>query len=251
MKQSNNDILVDYLDKKLSPEESSELESLIQRDKTTASDFEYLKLAVETIRLNAIAGKVVAARGTLLANPDMQTTTNQGTVRQLYKTALRIAAVLILLFSSAVVYKYTSVSNQSVYTNQFVPYDLSITRGGESRDGVAEAYNNKNWNNVVALFNIQKTKDNKSYFLAAMAEMQLHQYDQAANLFQHILGSNSGDGSFQEEAEYYCALAYLMNHEEAKSIVLINKIKSDPSHRYYPVASKITNIDLKIIDLKK
>jgi hypothetical protein len=83
-----------------------------------------------------------------------------------------------------------------------------------------------------------------------MAEMQLQQYARAANLFQHILGNVSEDSSFQEEAEYYGALAFLGNHEVVKSIGLINKIKSDPSHRYFPLASKITGIDLKIIELK-
>ena len=251
MKQPNNELLIDYLDKQLSEEENSELEFIIQQDKNTASEFEYLKFAVETIRLNAITGKVSEVRRSMTATQDNQTGQKHGVIRQLYRTGLRIAAIFVLVISSAVVYKYVSVSSQSVYKNQFVPYDLSITRGGEGRDREAEAYNNKNWTRVVELFNDQKINSNKSYFLAAMAEMQLQQYARAANLFQHILGNISEDSSFQEEAEYYGALAYLKNHEEAKSIDLINKIKSDPGHRYYPLASKITGIDLKIIDLKK
>lgn len=251
MKQPNNELLIDYLDKKLSPEENTELESIIGQDKNTASDFEYLKLAVETVRLNAIAGKVSAVFQSLHATSHNQSARDHGTIRQLYRTGLRIAAILVLMFSSAVVYKYITITSQSVYKNQFVPYDLSITRGEEVRDREAEAYSNKNWSQVTAIFNSQKVKSNKSYFLAAVAEMQLQHYAQAVNLFQYILGNISEDSSFQEEAEYYCALAYLMNHEEAKSIGLLNKIKSDINHRYYPLASKITDTDLKIIDLKK
>ena len=41
-----------------------------------------------------------------------------------------------------------------------------------------------------------------------------------------------------------------MNHEDAKGIQLINKMKADTSHTYYPLASKLSPIDLKIIELK-
>jgi hypothetical protein len=58
------------------------------------------------------------------------------------------------------------------------------------------------------------------------------------------------DHSFQDESEYYLSLAYMMNHEEAKSLQLINKIKADTSHTYYPLASKLAPIDLKIMELK-
>ncbi len=86
-----------------------------------------------------------------------------------------------------------------------------------------------------------------------MAEMQLNHFPQAVNLFENILNTNgkTGDSSFQEESEYYLSLAYLMNHEENKSILLLDKIKADTSHTYYPLASKLSSIDLKIIELKK
>jgi hypothetical protein len=32
---------------------------------------------------------------------------------------------------------------------------------------------------------------------------------------------------------------------------MINKIKSNPGHTYYPLVTKISPIDLKIIELKK
>jgi hypothetical protein len=251
MKQPNNELLIDYLDGKLSPEENSELEFVLQEDKNTSIDLEYLKLALDTVRLNAITGKVNAVRQSIMATPANKISVNRGTVRTMYRNVMRIAAIVVLTLGLASVYKYTSVNSQSVYKNQFIPYDLSITRGGEDRVREDEAYSDKNWNEVVAIFHDQKLKSNKSIFLAGVAEMQLQHYSQAEVLFQQILAGNSADSSFQEEAEYYCALTCLMNHEETKGINLINKIKSDTNHRYYPIASKITGIDLKIINLKK
>ena len=251
MTQQKHELLVDYLDKKLNPAELSEVELMIQQDEPAASELEYLKLAVDTVRLNAINGKVQAVRQSMdIANKDTSTT-GHGIVRSMYKTTLRIAVILVILFSSAVLYKYISVSNQSLYKNQFIPYEMSNMRGSEDRNPVAEAYQNKNWNLVVESFNAEKIKSNKTVFMAAMAEMQLKHYSQAGTLFQNILSNNSDDSSFREEAEYYCALVYLMDQKESAGIAMINKIKADPSHRYFPLASKISGIDLKIIDLKK
>ncbi len=68
--------------------------------------------------------------------------------------------------------------------------------------------------------------------------------------FESVLNSKSGDNSYKEEAEYYISLAYLMNHQENKAIQMLDKIKADPNHTYYPMVSKISGIDLKIIELK-
>ncbi len=54
-------------------------------------------------------------------------------VRSLYKISLRVAAVFILLLGAAIVYKYISVNNLSVYQEQFAGYELRNTRGHESR----------------------------------------------------------------------------------------------------------------------
>ena len=97
----------------------------------------------------------------------------------------------------------------------------------------------------------KRSDQTNQIFLAAMAEMQLSHFSEAEMHFQNILANPSNDNSFQEESEYYCALTYLMDHKEAKAFEMINKIKADTSHRYYPLASKISAIDLKIINLKK
>ena len=85
-----------------------------------------------------------------------------------------------------------------------------------------------------------------------MADMELKNFPQAVSLFENILYPKfeNADSSFREETEYYLSLAYLMNHQENKGIALLNKIKADTNHTYYPLASKLSSIDLKIIELK-
>jgi tetratricopeptide (TPR) repeat protein len=127
---------------------------------------------------------------------------------------------------------------------------LSNSRGQDARDAEADAYLNKKWNEVISIYQEQLNKSNQQTFLAGMAEMQLKQFPEAIGLFENIINAQSGDISFREEAEYNLSMAYLMNHEGKKAIDIINKIKGNPNHTYYPIVAKISSIDLKIIELK-
>src|ERR1700682_389780 len=151
--QPNNEILIDYLDKQLNPEETTQVENLVKKDTVTASELQYLKLAIDTARLDAIRQKVFGIRQSFEHN---QTSTEKPTgtvVRSIYKISLRVAAVFILFAGITVLYKYISVSNLSVYEKQFAGYELSNTRGQETPDAEVAAYRNKNWNEVVAVYN--------------------------------------------------------------------------------------------------
>jgi hypothetical protein len=247
----NNQILIDYLDNQLSTEEAVQVENMVKKDIRVASELAYLKLALETVRLDAINEKVSAMRQSYNKAENGAENPAPAIIRSMYKISMRIAAIIVLFIGIAIIYKYISVDSLAVYNKQFTGYELSNTRGQEIHDAEVEAYQNKNWNGVIAVYNAENNQSNRSVFLAAMAEMQLNQFPQAVTLFENILNTKSGDNSFLEEAEYYVSLAYLMNHEENKSIQMLDKIKADTGHTYYPLVSKMSRIDLKIIELKK
>ena len=245
--QSNNEILIDYLDKQLNQEESARMESALQRDMDLKRELQYLNFAVDTVRLDVINQKVASIRQSLEKE---QVVAAPAIIRNMYKTSLRVAAVIVFFLCVASVYKYSSVSNQSFYNKQFSGYELSNRRGPEAHEAEADAYQNKKWNDVISIYNAAPNKSNQQPFLAAMAEMQLNHFQNAIALFEGLLNSKSGDTTYLEESEYYLSLAYLMNHEGNKAIQMINKIKSNPNHTYYPLVSKYSSIDLKIIELK-
>ena len=211
----------------------------------TNSENEYQRLAIDTIRLNAINERVSTVRRSLEIKPE------KAIVRSIYRTSLRVAAILLLLVGSASVYKYISVNDRSVYDKHFLSYDLTNTRGAQNRESETEAYRNGDWKEVVNIYHNGNDKSNKNTFLAAMSEMQMNHFQEAVAMFEALLNTKSDDHSYQEETEYYLSLAYLMNHQELNGIRLMNKIKADPNHTYYPLVSKISAIDLKIIALKK
>jgi hypothetical protein len=245
----DNEILIDYLDKQLSSEESAQVESVVNNNIDYKKELQYLNLAIDTVRLDSINQKVASIRQSLGEKQRVEMPA-PAIVRNINKVALRIAASIVLFLLVASVYKYVSVNNQSFYNRQFTGYELSNSRGQDTHDAEAEAYQNKKWNEVISIYQEQLNKSNQQSFLAGMAEMQLKHFPNAIGLFENIMNSQSGDMAFKEEAEYNLSMSYLMNHEGKKAIDIINKIKENPNHTYYPIVSKISPIDLKIIELK-
>ncbi len=139
-------------------------------NRQTNIDAEYLNLAVDTIRLNAINEKVSAVRRSLENKPE------KAIIRSIYRASLRIAAILLLIVGSASLYKYISVNDRSVYDRQFLTYELTNTRGTQNLESETEAYRNGNWNEVVTIYHSGNNKSSKNTFLAAMSEMQLNHF---------------------------------------------------------------------------
>lgn len=63
--QPNNEILTDYLDHQLNQEDSEQIEIMARNDKSLAGELQFMKLAIDTVRLNAINDKVLAIRSLL------------------------------------------------------------------------------------------------------------------------------------------------------------------------------------------
>lgn len=251
--EPNQEILVDYLDQVLSTENSSRVAAQLKENPQAAMEMQYLQMAIDTVRRDSIAKQVSTIRQSYENNQILTAKKTPATVRRFYTVSLRIAALFIFLVGVTFLYKYISVSSQSLYEKQFTGYELSNSRGQTNADILTEAYQNKNWKEVEALYRNESVTSNKSSFLAAMAEMQQNRFSQAVTIFENLLVSiqRTGDDSFREETEYYLSLSYLMNHQVNKGIALIQKIKQDPTHTYYPLVSKMSSIDLKIIELKK
>ena len=245
----DNEKLIDYLDRQLSQEESAQMESALLTDIDLNRELTYMNLAIDTVRLDVITQKVASVRQ-MQKKEQIVTKTAPAIVRNMYKISLRVAAVVVLFLCAATVYKYASVSNQSFYNRQFSGYELTISRGQASHEAETNAYQNNKWNEVISIYKAASNKSNQQSFLAAMAEMQLNHFQNAITIFENLLNSQSGDNTYKEESEYYLSLAYLMNHEGNKAIQMINKIKANPNHTYYPIVSKFSPLDLKIIELK-
>ena len=244
--KTDNEILVDYLDGNLNASEIATLETRLKQDMVLAEEWKYLQAAKEIVVLNEIRNRVSELSG---QHRTIEQKHPGAVVRTMFSRTLRVAAALVLITGIAAMYKYLTVNDRTLYNKQFNPYEIQIQRGESPASAVTRAYQEKDWKKTIRNYESETVKSNKSRFLAGMAQMELENFTAAISLFNQNLATDQAD--FREESEYYLSLAYLMNGQESNAMAIWSKIRSDSTHAYYPVVSRISPIDMKIIELKK
>ncbi len=256
MSPQNEQILVDYLDNSLEGEARLQAEQLLREDAAAAQELEHLRFSVELIRETSVLDQVKEVRKSFLSGAKIvpfEKKESGAVVRSFSKTILRIAAVLLLVAGSASVYKYMATTTGSVYDKNFTSFELETSRGSNTDGEIEKAYRNKSWTSVENIFNAQKDKTSKSWFLAGMADMELKNYPAAILSFNTVMNVNRNNAvpQYQDEASYYLALSYLAAKQTTEGVAILKKIRADKDHLYNKKALSIPALDLKLLELKK
>ena len=254
--------LIDHLDAGLLGKAAPDTDRMIQEDPETAQEWQYLQSAVEAVREAGLYEQVGSVRAVWKAAQNSTTTSEQDTappeasspavVRSLYKNTLRAAACILVIAGGSAVFKYSTTSSGELYSKNYSSYSLTSNRSAGAQDAIEQAYQNGQWQEVLKAFDAAPQKNNKLYFLAGMADMELHQYDQAVEKFEQVLAANQQSGAdyFQDEAEYYLAMSCLARNDVNEAIHLLEKIKANPKHLFHDKAAAISTLDLRIAQYK-
>jgi tetratricopeptide (TPR) repeat protein len=254
----NREQLIDHLDSTRFGRGSDDVDTRIAADPETSQEWKQLRLAVDAVEQAALFEKVSTVRAEWLQHrSDTMTVSSvqpRGVVvRSISRVALRAAAVILVISASTAIYKYTVTSSSGIYSAYYTSYDLNTSRGATvAQDDMEEAYKARNWSGVDDAFKKKKVKDNKSYFLEGMADMEAKRYDEAIGMFQQVMAANNLAGSdyFEDEAEFYLAMAWLARNDVKEAMPLLDKIKADKTHLYHDVVVKMSSLDLRIAAYK-
>ena len=254
----NREQLIDHLDSTHLGQGSADVDTRIAADHETSQEWKQLRLAVDAVEQAALYEKVSTVRAEWLAHrPETASVSavqpGGAVVRSISRLALRAAAVILVIGASTAIYKYTVTSSSGIYSSYYTSYDLNTSRGATAaQDDMEEAYKARNWSGVDDAFRKKKAKSNKSYFLEGMADMEAKKYDEAIGMFQQVIAANNLAGSdyFEDEAEFYLAMAWLARNDVKEAMPLLDKIKADKTHLYHDVVVRMSSLDLRIAAYK-
>jgi hypothetical protein len=288
MSLPNTNALIDHLDESftatpdsVSPEASATMQRLIAEDEDASREWLYLQLAVDTVQDAGLREQVAAVRKqwetqtvaareaqAAAASDSMapaqdqptNTTTDQAAmansgavVRNLYRNMMRVAACAVLIAGGACIFKYVRLSSSSLYSEYYMSYEINTSRGAVSQDAIEKAYTAKNWSGVLALFSTGKDRNNKTDFLAGLADLELKKFDDAIAHFEQIIASNSHSGGdyFEDEAEYYLAISWLAKDKVNEAMPVLEKIRANKEHLYHDKVEKMSFTDLRLVQYKE
>ncbi len=222
MSNSKSELLIDHYDNLLMGKASPEVGQLIGDDTEIAGEWRHLNIAVDAVRDAALHEQVIAIRKAWMAqvSAGAEIKFSRTPVRTIYRNVMKIAACILVMAGGAAVYKYSTTSSAGIYQEYASSYELTTSRGATVADPIDQAYENKNWSKVIALFNNTKDKTTRSFFLAGIADLQLKNYNAAIGQFQQVMAENMRSGSdyFQDEAEYYLAMSLLAQDKAGQAL---------------------------------
>jgi tetratricopeptide (TPR) repeat protein len=257
--------LVDHLDENLSGSSPDSLERLIADNPEAAQEWYYLNLAIDAVKDHGLYEEVAAIRESWkleeTTDSHYQAPTQQlppikvsgAIVRSFNRYGLRAAAIILVVMSSTILYKYLSISSASLYDQYYSGYAMNTARGSGSEQPIEQAFNAKDWNTVISLAATSKEKDNQTEFLAGMASLEEKRFDDAITHFEQIIAVNTHAGTdvYQDEAEYYLAISWLAVKKVNQAMPILEKIKADTHHQYHDKVAKMSFFDLRLAQYKE
>jgi len=241
----DTELLIRYLDGALAAEEKSEVEERLRTEESLRDELENLRFSIGAVKLYGIHQQVA----TIHQEEVHHRKTAPGRVvsmRTGFRQVISIAAVFLLLLTTTLVIYTVTLSAGKVYNEAFVSYTPSTLRSAEAASALEQAYQNKNYQKVIALSKTT-TPNEEEQLLVGLAYLQTGQYNAAIRQLSAIRRSS---GEYAQDAEFYLSLAYLKARRFAEARTILKAIRDDKSHLYHDNVSTKQLVDLELLKLK-
>lgn len=241
---TRTELLIRYLDQELSEAERAEVEAELASDAAASEELERLRVTRNLVKGYALRQQVYRVHGDMMQElrGSATATSSPAPVRKMFTYAMRIAASVLVILSVTALYQYLTFSSAKFFDQNYSAYEAPTMRGSAGST-IQSLYNERNWKEVVNRFERSVTHTTEEWFLAANAYLQLNQLPQAIGGFQAVQKQNAATRAtlFQDDAEYYLAMAYLKNNEPASALPILEAIHRNPDHAYH---DKVSSWDL-------
>jgi predicted negative regulator of RcsB-dependent stress response len=247
-------ILAQYIDGELSPEAHLEVKNKLEKDIEWQEATEKLLMAMQSVRYFGMVQEVAAVHQQMMQEgslPKIESKIKTLSIKRAIRITTAVAASLLLVFAGIKGYQFYQLSPDKVYNENFVSYQLPVTRGSNDEKSfeIKEAYQAQNYKDVIKWGRKYKAKVVEESFLIGLSYLQSNDPFSAITSLQPIVKTDT-KALLKQDAEFYLALAYLKNKDYDKAIDLMQKIKADTSHPYHQQFSDKTISQVKMLKWK-
>lgn len=163
-----------------------------------------------------------------------------------WKTYLAIAAAILLLLVARI-FIFTPdqpKTDQELFTTYFVPYEdvISVRDGSNGKSSLTTAmtfYNDGNYQEAVANLKAVLSDDpdnSEARFYLGASWLALMNGKEAIPVLQDVISQKN---NYHDQAEWYLALAYLINQDDKDAMHLLERISNERSHTFHDKAKEL------------
>lgn len=226
------DMLIQYLDNELEPGQRQLIESELPNDPELQQQLERLSLAKQALKQYARREKVTAIHREMMKDLSGKQP-KRGLLRYLRAT-MRIAALLLVLILIAGIVQYSLLDSDRLYDSHYDTFTLGTSRDNNNLPPLEQAYRQNNMQRVIALYENTGANQPADHFLAGQAYLAIDNPQKAITAFEAQLQANAFKKlkPYQDDAEYYLALAWLKAERADKALPLFQRIHDQKAHAY-------------------
>jgi len=227
--------LTRYLDGEMGITERQDFERLLEINEHLRNELNDLRSAKEAIIIYGLKENV-----SKLHKGMMKELRNETPVRNIRRRTIRytlaIASGLALIIAGYLAFRFFTLSSEKLYSEQYSAFELTVVRDqSQKQSTIQKLYSEKDYKAVIEEKSKMAAVPTTDLFVSGLSYLELNEPTSAINIFNEVFSRNkiSGEKIYQDEAEFYLALAYLKIKEYDKAIELMNKIHNDPQHPYH------------------
>ncbi|ULQ52053.1 hypothetical protein [Flavihumibacter fluvii] len=241
--------LVQYLDGELGSETARDLQQKLGTDIALRNEFNRLKLSREAIRLQGVTEKVGNIHHQMMRELQQGKSQQQTPVVRLFRPFMRIAAAVLVFVGIAAVYQYSQLSTERLYEGNYIAYSAGERRGQLQESPVEQAFKTGQPEKVILAFKSIQQPTVQDYFYAGNAYLEQGQAAVAIQQFLKVQELNAANppASFEDDTDYYLAMAYLKNGQAKEASNLLEKIHQTKGHLYHDKVSNWFLWKLKMV----
>jgi hypothetical protein len=232
---TNSDLLVQYLDGELNKEQHDALQKNIQEDSALAQKLDSLRLAKDSLKSYGLKTRIHNIHAEMMKEGNNKHLVKKpGVLAKMLPYTLRIAASVLVIIGISFLYQYYSASPEKLFEENFKAFNVHESRGSVSTT-LTNAYKAGDMKLVIQQYPALKNPTAEENFLGANAFLNNHQAAKAIDVFLALQQQNKNNSThyFEEDTEYYLALAYLLNSQPQTALPMLEKINHDKNHAYH------------------
>jgi tetratricopeptide (TPR) repeat protein len=179
---------------------------------------------------------------------------------KIYNSGLSLRTIFACLAVSFIVtsgfcylYIYLKAVPQKIFSENYHHYNRHLLRSGSMRSALKEAYSAGQMDTVIWDFKNLNSPVPEEYLLTGIAYLEKNEPDSAIETFKILIQKNQDSKTdyFEDDAEFYLAMAFLDNQQAEKALPIFEKIKADPENRHYSEVGEIFLLSVRTSIAKK
>ncbi len=242
------EMLERYIDHDLSDDEKSSLEQRIATEPNLHQELNRLQFTRDAIQNFGLRKKVESIHDEMMREmKDASGKTIQINITRRISW-YRIAASILLLAGLFGLYKYLTPSPDKLFKDIDTPFTIGVTRGSNDTEALVQSYRQKDYSTVLQIFSTILKPQARDIFFAAQSHYANKNFNQAITLFKQVIELQKQHHQLDviEDAEYFIAMSYIQLNQLGQARPFLEKIHTDPNHRYHDKVSSLTLLRLKL-----